>query len=207
MYDVGLSHLNKTVQRGNTMGYFSWQTCDSEASIMNVHSGESRTTYLLQPNGKPSIKEVEYDGYGIFNGVDAYVWLAEQNAEQLGIDLSGMDKETRRMLGIEIGVGYTALEVETGEYWCTDRDAENLKILTKNKPNVTLNIIAHWDVVPPQFNGKTANDLVEDGTFKMVNTSALLNIKYPIKLSFNPEAVYENHPASEPCPRQGYFEV
>jgi len=112
------------------MGFFSWMTCDTNESISNQFSSRgAKTVYLLQPNGEPSIKEDNYEGYGDFGGVDAYVWLAEAN-----------------------GLGNTA-----------GRDQ---------------GIALHFS-----------------GEF----------IEFPLKFSFNENAIYENYLPSENCPDQGYF--
>lgn len=62
------------------MGYFSWKTADTGQTIWNEESHQgARTTFLLQPDGKPPLREDSYEGYGVFGGVDAYAWLARQN--------------------------------------------------------------------------------------------------------------------------------
>jgi hypothetical protein len=120
------------------MGFFSWTTADTNESIPSVHSNRStQTVYLLQPNGRPPIEEECYEGYGVFGGQDAYEWLARQNAEALGIDLSGLDFDDVRSVGIEM----------------------------------------FFD----------------------------MDVPVPLKFSFNPKAVYEDLPASESCPNQGFF--
>ena len=120
------------------MGFFSWKTADTKESILNVHTGEHRTVYLLQPDGKPPIEETAYDGYGIFGGVDAYVWLADNNLNTASIRVWDGDDAVR---GYGVSMG------------CS--------------PNVIL--------------------------------------KYPLKFSFNKNAVYEELDASENCPNQGFF--
>lgn len=74
------------------MGFFSWKTADTNESIMNIHSGESKPVYLIQPNGEPVVCEPSYNGYGVFGGVDAYEWLAQKNGKgkcrEKGIDLA-----------------------------------------------------------------------------------------------------------------------
>ena len=80
------------------MGFFSWKTADTKESIRNIYTGQHRTVYLLQPNGKPPIEEPAYDGYGRFGGIDAYAWLAAQN---LDVDSDDTDDELRG-LGIDL---------------------------------------------------------------------------------------------------------
>lgn len=122
------------------MGMFSWLTSDGEESIANVYSGrETKTVYLLQPNGKPPIKELAYEGYGDFGNVDAYVWLAEQNAGPLKINISQMGHEEKRELGIHLAFHRTK------------------------------------------------------------------EVVYPLKFSFNENAVYESLPPAKDCPHQGFF--
>lgn len=112
------------------MGFFSWMTCDTNESISNQFSARgARTVYLLQPEGKPPIEEENYEGYGDFGGIDAYVWLATNN-----------------------GLGATA-----------DRYA-GIDLFFSDKP-----------------------------------------IEFPLKFSFNKDAVYEDWPTSKDCPDQGYF--
>lgn len=80
------------------MGFFSWKTADTQESIANVyveHPNTGRTVYLLQPNGEEAIAESGYQGYGVFNGVDAYAWLAKNNldcfSEEVREEISDLD--------------------------------------------------------------------------------------------------------------------
>jgi hypothetical protein len=49
--------------------------------------------YLLQPDGEP-IREDNYEGYGVFGGVDAHALLARWNAPD---ECVGDDEEDRRV--------------------------------------------------------------------------------------------------------------
>jgi len=80
------------------MGFFSWTTADTNESIMNSYTDECRTVYLLQPGRRP-IKEEEYEGYGVFGGVDAYEWLALENAPERCIP---GDTRNNRSVGIDL---------------------------------------------------------------------------------------------------------
>lgn len=61
------------------MGFFSWKTADTKQTIWNVYTQKHKPVYLLFPEGRPSIKEPAYEGYGDFGGKDAYQILAEEN--------------------------------------------------------------------------------------------------------------------------------
>jgi hypothetical protein len=179
------------------MGFFSWKTCDTKKSIPAAGSGRRmKPVYLLQPNGQPPIKEECYEGYGVFGGVDANTWLIKANAEALGIDLSNLDSEEVRCLGISLDVGRVCKDTVTGEFWSVFQDAV---------PLVGGRFFAgKYDEVIPEY-GMSANDLRESGRFKTVDIKEVVNLKYPLKFSFTSDAVYEDWPASKICPDQGYF--
>lgn len=61
------------------MGFFSWKTQDTNKSITNVYSETgSFPVYMHDDKGNVYL-EMEYDGYGVFGGVDYYVLLAQMN--------------------------------------------------------------------------------------------------------------------------------
>jgi hypothetical protein len=61
------------------MGFFSWKTQDTDASISNTYS--SRGTFRVQMlDNKGNVwTEDRYEGYGVFGGKDYYELLAEMN--------------------------------------------------------------------------------------------------------------------------------
>lgn len=160
------------------MGFFSWKTADTDESIANLHS--DKPVYLIQPNGQPAIKECSYQGYGIFNGVDAYAWLAKMNF--------GNEKLTDVAINADCGC---YLEDDKGVYLCSiDLSAKNFrKVVQTNKKIV---MFSNYNELLP--NGLTANQMSEQGFSKGIK------LTYPLKFSFNPDAVYETLPASEHCP-------
>ena len=85
------------------MGCFSWKTADTQEPIRNVYSGSPRrTVYMLQP-GRPPIKEEDYEGYGVFGGVDAYEWLARKNLPKAEVkSLKALGGEELRHRGISL---------------------------------------------------------------------------------------------------------
>lgn len=86
------------------MGFFSWNTADTQESIPNNLSGQfnGRVVFMLQPNGAPVITESAYKGYGVFGGVDAFIWLAENNLP--AEDLEDLNKDMRREAGIDLSL-------------------------------------------------------------------------------------------------------
>ena len=74
------------------MGFFSWKTCDTDRSIANNSSDrETFTVHMITPKGQV-FTEVDYDGYGVFGGMDYYELLGVLNGKgpnrSAGIDLS-----------------------------------------------------------------------------------------------------------------------
>lgn len=176
------------------MGYFSWLTADTKRSIPCAASSRgARTVYLLQPNAEPPIMESHYEGFGVFGGVNAYEWVARRN---LPADV--LNKlSSRELLHLGIGLmhgGHLFEDTETGER------------LTIFSPLPKLFGIKCYPVTYaqplPDYGGETGNELIAKGRLKPVT---LVEVKYPLKFSFKKSAVYEDLPASETDPAQGYF--
>ena len=188
------------------MSFYSWLDCSTQKSIANKHTGEHRTAYLLQPNGAPSIEEAAYDGYGTFAGRNVYAWFLENNAEHFGLTLDGLSERTKFCLGVEILDGHVYLDTATGEYWADEMmlvDAEGLGDALSEILKAPISFYEDEQLIP-EFN-EGVGKLMSTGRFKCVDISSCIEIKYPIKLSHNPEARYEDHPASAECPNQGFF--
>lgn len=174
------------------MGFYSFKTADTKESIANVHSGkEVKTVYLLQPNGLPPIKEENYDGYGnfgVFGGVNCYAWLAKMNF--------GDATKINAAISADCGNYY---EDDDAIYCCKIHlSAQELReaLGSPSKPVITFE---HYGA--PMANGKSANDMNEQGLWERKSIA----LTYPLKFSFNQNAVYEDLPASESCGYQGYF--
>jgi hypothetical protein len=57
--------LNMLDFNSNTMGFFSWKTCDTNRSIANAYSDElTFDVYMITPDGRV-FHETYYDGYGV----------------------------------------------------------------------------------------------------------------------------------------------
>jgi hypothetical protein len=61
------------------MGFFSWETSDTERSIPNKYSHfDTFTVHMITEDGQV-FTEHDYDGYGVFGGKDFYILVAELN--------------------------------------------------------------------------------------------------------------------------------
>lgn len=179
------------------MGTFSWRTSDTKKSI-RVYAGEVSPVYLLQPDGVAPIRENAYEGYGIFGGVDAYVWLPRMN---LPADkLANFTDEELAMVGVSLAHGdlirvkasgrlYSIFHGDPKLFDALGLDVECFK--------------GRWSDQMPEF-GMSANDTIKTGTAEMVDIADVFQIRYPLKFSFSPTAVYEDLPAAEVDPTQGY---
>ena len=167
------------------MGFFSYNTADTNESIPSVYAGSDvpnagRTVYLLQPNGQAPIKEEAYEGYGRFGGVGIHEWLEKMN-------------------GAGTGAFYFFNEKDNVFYCCKMHLSASV---LRNAIDVgDAQVIEFDDYSSVLDNGKTPNDCIRDDEWVEREITA----KYPLKFSFNPQAVYEDLSASSPCQYQGYF--
>ena len=110
------------------MGFFSWNTQDTDRSIANEHSNRKTFRVQMMDNKGNVWTEDNYEGYGRFGGKDYYELLAEMNgftsdktgdeyideARGFGIDLA-FSKNNGSGVGTE-GVYYPNL-VEQAKGW------------------------------------------------------------------------------------------
>jgi hypothetical protein len=61
------------------MGFFSWNTQDTDKSIANQYSNRKTFRVQMMDNKGNVWTENEYEGYGRFGGKDYYELLAEMN--------------------------------------------------------------------------------------------------------------------------------
>ena len=171
------------------MGFFSFKTADTQESIANEYSGkEVKPVYLLQPNGLPAIKEPCYSGYGVFGGVDCNEWLAKFNLSQ--------DASPELADFIDYGSYYE----DDNAYYVFGMPVTEEEI-RRFLPNKTKPLISFERYNKPIAGGKTPNDYIKEGLWKEHS----IELKYPLKFSFDPKARYENLPASKSCEYQGFF--
>lgn len=179
------------------MGFASWLTADKRESIYNRYTDKCKPVYLLQPNGETPIRDDAYDGYFHINGVPAYAWVAKRNLPKSMLE--GKDDYQLQGLGIRISEKLNSFYLNN--VYCVMKDEEEIVNYLHLIPESQSYLVMDYD------------DLVElpTGEFVKCNSQRLLSnrlkpaIPYPLKLSFNPDAIYENYPASEICPNQGFF--
>ena len=68
------------------MGFFSWKTQNSNRSIANRYSSKETFPVTMTDNRGNCWYEPNYEGYGVFGGMDFYELLANMNG------LKGRDK-------------------------------------------------------------------------------------------------------------------
>lgn len=183
------------------MGFSSWTTCDTKESIAvryAMHKNSNRTVYLLQPNGAKPITEHSYEGYCEFGGEDVDLWIAKNNLKKEYLS-KAMSNEMLMDYGCAIEIGKYYLDVNSGKKY----SFHYFKLVDELCP-----FDGNYETVQKGYD-KSPNELIADGTWVAKEMKDLLldNIdKYlPLKFSFNKDAIYEEFPASERCPYQGYF--
>ena len=87
------------------MGFFSWITSDTNRSISNVYSSRKafKVAVIFPDNSR--VIEDKYEGYGVFDGVDVYEWIAKANGKKTreeGIDLVSDDFEEAAKNGFKV---------------------------------------------------------------------------------------------------------
>ena len=83
------------------MGFFSWECAVSKKDIMNRHTRQGATPCVLVRPDDSVIEEDDYDGYGVFCGIDAYAELVRMNDVNEDID-KDIDDRYLRDQGIEM---------------------------------------------------------------------------------------------------------
>lgn len=68
------------------MGFYSWKTSDTKESISNSDSNRGTFPVAMIFPDNTRVIETDYEGYGVFGGIDFYVKVAELN------NLSGRDE-------------------------------------------------------------------------------------------------------------------
>ena len=88
------------------MGFFSWKTSDTNRSITNTYSGRGTfRVIMLMPNGDKFIEE-DYEGYGVFGGIDFYDAVYELNKKNPKFAEEMSDERERRSIGLNLAFNY-----------------------------------------------------------------------------------------------------
>ncbi len=91
------------------MGFFSWQTQDTNKSIANKYSKRDTFPVTMIDDKGNMFHEPNYDGYGVFGGKDFYVLMAEMNGIQ------GDNDEELRQTAISLSFSENGIIDENGE--------------------------------------------------------------------------------------------
>ena len=162
------------------MGFFSWVKSDDGESISSIDSSRgAKTVFLVQPHGG-NIKESSYAGFGIFGGVDAYLWLAVMN---LSVSENDHTPDDLRGFGIHLEFGFDVYQDCDGNIY-TSKDLLKLgKIVF----------------------GKTCYDCSEFADVTELTKKSLPELTYPLKFSARENAVYSELKSAVRCQNQGFF--
>lgn len=188
------------------MGFFSWLTADTEesipVSISPRHQG--RTVYMLQPGDEPALAEDDYQGDGIFGGENAYVWLARRHMSDE--DKAEVEKaadghpdhidEMLHQIGVSLSLGQYYEHRDTGAKYSIFHPLHRCTGVE------TTHLAVNYMTKRPEFGGLNANEAIEQG---LLVRHDVPEPRFPIKFSFDPDAVYEDLPASKTCPSQGIY--
>ena len=188
------------------MGFFSWLTADTEESIPVAISPrhKGRTVYMLQPGDEPALAEDDYRGDGIFDGENAYVWLARRHMS--AEDLAEVEKQAEGHPDhIDTMLHQIGVSIELGQYY-EHRDT-GVKYAIFHPLHRATGVEAtlldcNFITKRPEFGGLNANEAMEQG---ILVSHKVPKPRYPLKFSFDPNAVYEELPASKTCPWQGCY--
>lgn len=176
------------------MGFFSWKCADTQETIWNIRSGHPNATqpvYLLQP-GKDPIEAKCYDGYGMFGGTDAYIWLAEINLPE---KTKLLTPDETQLLGIDL---------ECGHYYS---GSDGCFCYSKSWDESVKSFTGTYLTPQEALGGKTPQEMISAGLWERKSWRDLLvpDNYQPLKFSHNRDALYEELPASEICESQGFF--
>ena len=86
------------------MGQFSWLAVDTNSPIYNDGTAKQTVTMVFKDtNGEiKAVTESDYEGYGIFGGLDYYEVLAEMNGITSPIKNADERTEDLRIKGIDL---------------------------------------------------------------------------------------------------------
>ena len=167
------------------MGQFSWLDCCNNRPIMD---NREKDVYVLVPEEfrdtyGERIKEEYYDGYGNFGGYDAYDLVAIWNRDHIGKENIRVPEEKRYA-----GKEYYERAVDRYNE-CVERIEDfAVRKLTDEK-------------MQEKWGGDYLREIgIDIACYDEENSS----MEYPLKITYNPDAVYEACPPSAGDPEQGW---
>lgn len=195
------------------MGVFSWLDCKDNTQIK---CGAIENVYVLIPAefGGGSIKETCYNGYGIFGGADIYEVVAEWNRDKLTDNiinkltsckapqpedfggLYGFEKMTMRQQGKTEEEITAADEARRNEYYTRAIERHEAKVQMLQDFRKGLEDKEMMELYGEEY-------LREIGILLACNNKDNKRLTYPIKITHDAGAVYEDCKPSKNDPNQG----
>lgn len=198
------------------MGVFSWLDCENNKQIK---IGDNKPVYVLIPEefGGGHIEESFYWGYGEFGGYDIYELVAEWNRKAINPDkikLSHFEVSIDDFGGLWwrdkeklIEEGKTPEEIEKLNYECKlEKYNDYVKTLEKERETFRNFCILDDDELEEKYGncGSKYEELKRNiGILLACYNKDNKKLPYPIKITHNPNAVYENCKYSKSDPNQG----
>lgn len=175
------------------MGQFSWLDCVTNKQIVD---DKVKDVYLLVPKefGGGHIKETCYDGYGRFGGYDVYDLVADWNREYLSKHPEFEFNHAKSRLEYVKNYQKTHPDYqEKIDIKVSDKEwYKAYANLSKSRDEVAATITRYWSEW--RIIGIDIACYDEDNEA----------LPYPIKITYNSDAVYENCSPSPTDPNQGW---
>lgn len=192
------------------MGQFSWLDCVTGKPILD---GVARTSYVLVPQefGGGHIKESCYDGYGDFGGYDIYELVADWNRNYLTEYVSSSVPKLEDYGGLwsfEIDnlkkQGYSDEEIDR-----LDKEAQqNYYQAALQRADTSVQCIADFssgEYTDAQLRSMYGDDYKREiGIDIACDNDDNRQLVYPIKITYAPDATYEECEYSPRDPNQGW---
>ena len=191
------------------MGCFSWLDCETNEQIKMA---KVRDVFVLVPRdfGGGSIKEISYDGYGNFGGCDIYELVADWNKNDL-------DGKTFTELKPPVRSDYSGLWAwEVLDLKKSGKSNEEIAAINEAKRDEqfsrALRYYEYQKSLVRDFSALSDDDMIEKYGDEYKRELGILiacydednaSLKYPIKITYDANAVYEDCKPSLGDPNQG----
>jgi len=195
------------------MGQFSWLDCVTGKPILD---GVAKTSYVLVPRefGGGHIEEDCYDGYGNFGGYDIYDLVAYWNKDYL------LGREFGSVPKLEDYAGLWSYEIEDlkdkgysdAEIAELDNQARQkyyqAAVGRKDASTQRMLDFSRGKYTDAQMRRKYGNDFKREiGIDIACYDEDNFSLKYPIKITYDPNVTYEECKPSKSDPNQGWGEA